>query len=197
MTDDLKNFWKFDDADLAANRNGQLTEKQKTFLASEHKSQRGVFFGVGGLIAALFCCLPILLIGSRVVLPMLVNDDLADLQELIPMAAVGGFGIVFIGITVLIIGAIVVIYILRANKKADITVKRAAGKVSYTWGAKRIRTPGSNVRGYKDVRILHLNIGDKKFEVKEEIQNIIQAGEDWAIHYTSYPFKFLSGEKSG
>ena len=47
MTAELKNFWKFDDADLAANRNGQLTEKQKTFLTGEHKTQRGFFFGVG------------------------------------------------------------------------------------------------------------------------------------------------------
>lgn len=54
MTAELKNFWKFDDADLAANRNGQLTEKQKTFLTGEHKTQRGFFFGAGGLIAVLF-----------------------------------------------------------------------------------------------------------------------------------------------
>lgn len=196
MTAELKNFWKFDDADLAANRNGQLTEKQKTFLTGEHKTQRGFFFGAGGLIAVLFCCLPILLIGVRVVLPMLLSGNLSDIQELIPVAALGGVGSAGILATVLIVGAVVGFYILRANKKADITVKTVKGTINYTWGTKRVRNPGNSARPYDDVRVLHLNISDKKFEVKEALQEIIKEGEAWAIYYTSAPFKFLSGEKS-
>ena len=197
MADELKNFWKFDDADLAANRNGQLTEKQKTFLAGEHKTQRGVFFGVGGLIAVLFCCLPVLVIGSRVLLPMLLSGDLSDIQEIIPMGALGGVGLAGILATVVVIGAVVGFYILLAGKKADITVKAVKGTVNYTWGTKRVHNPGNSARPYDDVRVLHLNVSDKKFEVKETLQEIIKAGEDWAIYYTSDPFKFLSGEKVG
>ena len=197
MTAELKNFWKFDDADLAANRNGQLTEKQKTFLAGEHKTQRGVFFGVGGLIAVLFCCLPILLIGVRVVLPMLLSGDLSDIQEVIPVSALGGIGLASILAPVVLIAAVVGFYILRAGKKADITVKTVRGTTNYTWGTKRVRNPGNSARPYDDVRVLHLNINDKKFEVKEALQEIIKEGENWAIYYTSDPFKFLSGEKVG
>ena len=191
----IMEFWKFDEADLGANRLGQLTEKQKKYLVGEHKSQRGVFIGVGGVVAFLFLCLPVLLIGSRVLLPMLLSGKPSDLQELIPLIAMGGFGIIFIGTAVLIVGAVVIFYVIRASKPAEIAVLTARGKVEYTWGTKRVRTPGSSVRSYKAVRVLHLNLGDKKFEVKEQLQEIIQEGEEWSVYYTSYPFKFLSAEK--
>ena len=69
------------------------------------------------------------------------------------------------------------------------------GKVNYIWGTKRVRVTGSSVRSYEDVRVLHLNLGEKKFEVKEQLQELIKEGEEWVIYYTSYPFKFLSGEQ--
>lgn len=195
MPESIMDYWKFDEADLGANRLGQLTEKQKKYLVGEHKSQRGVFIGVGGVVAFLFLCLPVLLIGSRVLLPMLLSGKPSDLQELIPLIAMGGFGIIFIGTAVLIVGAVVIFYVIRASKPAEIAVLTARGKVEYTWGTKRVRTPGSSVRSYEDVRVLHLNLGDKKFEVKEQLQEIIQEGEEWSVYYTSYPFKFLSAEK--
>ena len=46
----------------------------------------------------------------------------------------------------------------------------------------------------EDVRVLHLNLGDKKFEVNEQLRSIIQEGQDWTIYYTGDPFKFLSAE---
>lgn len=195
MPESIMDYWKFDEADLGANRLGQLTEKQKKYLVGEHKSQRGVFIGVGVVVAFLFLCLPALLIGSRVLLPMLLSGKPSDLQELIPLIAMGGFGIIFIGTAVLIVGAVVIFYAIRARKPAELAVLTARGKVEYTWGTKRVRTPGSSVRSYEDVRVLHLNLGDKKFEVKEQLQEIIQEGEEWSVYYTSYPFKFLSAEK--
>ena len=195
MPESIMDYWKFDEADLGANRLGQLTEKQKKYLVGEHKSQRGVFIGVGVVVAFLFLCLPALLIGSRVLLPMLLSGKPSDLQELIPLIAMGGFGIIFIGTAVLIVGAVVIFYVIRARKPAELAVLNARGKVEYTWGTKRVRTPGSSVRSYEDVRVLHLNLGDKKFEVKEQLQEIIQEGEEWSVYYTSYPFKFLSAEK--
>ena len=191
----IMEFWKFDEADLGANRLGRLTEKQKSYLVGEHKSQRGVFLGVGGVIAILFLCLPVLLIGSRVLLPMLLNGKPSNLQELIPLIAMGGFGIIFIGIAALIVGAVIIFYVMRARKPAELAVQTAKGKVEYTWGTKRVRRPGNRARSYEDVSVLHLNLGDKKFEVKEQLQETIQAGEEWSVYYTSYPFKFLSAEK--
>ncbi len=191
----IMEYWKFDEADLGANRLGQLTEKQKKYLVGEHKSQRGVFIGVGVVATFLFLCLPALLIGSRVLLPMLLSGKPSDLQELIPLIAMGGFGIIFIGTAVLIVGAVVIFYVIRASKPAEIAVLTAEEKWNTHGAQNGVRTPGSSVRSYEDVRVLHLNLGDKKFEVKEQLQEIIQEGEEWSVYYTSYPFKFLSAEK--
>lgn len=198
----LMELWNFDDADLGANRLGQLTEKQKNYLTGEHKGQRNVFFGVGGVVGAMiaiaFCCLPVLMIGGRTVLPMILSGDFSDIQEVIPFAAAGGIGIgavISVLVPVVSVVAILAIYLVRGSKKADITVKHAKGTVKYSWGTKRVRTPGSSVRKYEDVRVLHLSLNDKKFEVHQDLQEIIKEGEAWAVYYTSYPFKFLSAEQ--
>jgi hypothetical protein len=193
---ELMKYWNFDDADLGANRLGQLTEKQKNFLATEHKTQRNVFLGVGGVIAILFCCLPFMAFGIKGLIPILLTGDFTNPSGMLPLFAIGGFGMIFFGITVVIIAGVVVIYMLRANKKTDTAVKHVEGDVQYVWGVKRVRTPNSSVRSYEDVRVLYLNIGDKKFEVNQQLQDLIKENEAWVVYYTSYPFKFLSAEKT-
>jgi hypothetical protein len=190
----LRELWNFDDADLGANRLGQLTEKQRKFLVGEHKTQRGVFLGVGMAVVVLFCCFPALLFGARGLLPMLISGGSSDPVDMIQKYAFIVFGIIFFGIAALVVGTIAAFFIMRANKKADIAVRHTEGIVTYTWGTKRVRTPGSRVRNYEDVRVLHLNLGDKKFEVKVQLQDAIKEGENWVVFYTSDPFKFLSGE---
>ena len=189
----LQELWGFDDTDLASNRKGKLSEKQSVFLAIEHKSQSRVFLGVAGFVIVIFCCLPALLFGSRGFLPLLVSGNLSDLTEPLSAFATGGVALGFVALFALPIVAVVVIYLMRANKKADTSVNRAEGTAMYTWGTKRVRTP-TRLRKYEDVKVLHLNLGDKKFEVKEALQELIQEGETWMIYYTSYPFKFLSAE---
>lgn len=191
MSEKLMELWGFDDSDLGANRLGQLTEKQKNFLLGEHKSQKGVFLGVGVAVVFIFLCLPALIIGSRVILPAILSGD-SSITEFLP-AGVGVGAMVAVIMPVL---AVLAIYVIRSNKKADLTVKHVQGGAKYTWGTKRVRTPTSSTSKWKDVKVLHLNLGDKKFEVNENMQEVIQEGEDWTIHYTSYPFKFLSAEKN-
>lgn len=186
----LQEFWKFDDDDLAANRSGQLSEKQKTFVTGEHKAQKNVFLGVGSVVVGLFLCVPALVLGARVILPAILSGD-SSLSAFFPTGA--GLGI--IGAFALPVLAVLAIYLMRAGRKADLAVKQAGGKVSYSWGTKRVRNPGNSARPYDDVRVLHLSLGDKKFEVREDLQEVVKEGEDWKIYYTSYPFKFLSGEK--
>lgn len=192
----IEQFWNFDDADLGANRLGHLTEKQKKYLIGEHKSQKNVFIGVGLAFPIVFCCLPLLVMGPRMILPMLLNGgDFSDITGILPVAAVGGFGLLFVGIVTLALGAVFAIYMLRAGKKVDLTVKRVEGRVNYSWGTKRVRNPGNKARPYDDVRVLHISLGDKKFEVHKDLQEIIKEGESWAVYYSSYPFKFLSAKK--
>lgn len=200
MPETIEQFWNFDDADLGANRLGQLTEKQKAYLVGEHKTQKNVFLGVGGATSALillaFCCLPVILIGSRSIIPLLLSGDGFDITALFPFAAGGFMGVAIIG-ALIPIALIMGIYFTRANKKADLAVKRVEGTVNYSWGTKRVRNPGNKARPYDDIRILHLNIGGKKYEIHKDLQEIIKEGEHWAIYHNTYPFKFLSAEKIG
>ncbi|MFT3891628.1 MAG: hypothetical protein QM730_08355 [Anaerolineales bacterium] len=184
MSEALKEFWKFDDADLAANRNGQLSEKQRTFLVGEHKSQKNVYLGVGGVLLLLFLGIPALVL-SRI-LPA-GGSSLTD-------SLTSGSGVIRIIPIIVILIVVVIIYAVRAGKQADIVVKRAAGKTTYSWGTKRVRNPGNSARPYDDVRVLHLSLGEKKFEVHNDLQEIIRESEEWMIYYTSSPFRFLSGE---
>lgn len=186
----LKEFWKFDDADLAANRRGQLSEKQKMYLTGEHKTQKNVFLGVGGAVVVLFLCIPAMVIGSRLLLPAILSGD-SSLTNFLP----AGLGLGMVGVFAVPVLAVLGIYLMRAGKKADVAIKTASGKAQYAWGTKRVRNPGNSARPYDDVRILHLSLGEKKFEVHNDLQEIIKEGEIWKIYYTSYPFKFLSGEK--
>lgn len=189
MSNGLKEFWKFDDVDLAANRNGQLSERQKTLLTSEHANQRKAFFGVGGVVAVIFLCVPLLVIGSRVLIPAILSRDF-QLQNLLPVGVGMGTVLSIFVPLLLVIG----LYFLRANKQPDFSIKRAAGKAVYSTGTKRVRTPGNSAKPYDDVRVLYLSLGDKKFEVPNDLKEIIREGDEWVIYYTSYPFKFLSGE---
>jgi hypothetical protein len=190
MSETLKDFWKFDDADLAANRSGQLSERQKALLVSEHATQRKAFFGVGGVVAVIFLCIPVLVIGSRVVIPAILSRDF-QLQKLLPVGVGMGTVLTILVPLLLVIG----LYLLRANKGADLSIKRAGGKAVYSTGTKRVRNPGNSARPYDDVRVVYLSLGDKKFEVHNDLKEILRDGEEWIIYYTLYPFKFLSGEK--
>ena len=115
------------------------------------------------------------------------------MTEIMPFAIAGGGAILFAAV---IVGAIVLLYIMRSRKKADLTVKLARGPINYVWEANRVRTPNSSVRSYEDVRVLIMRVGpERRFEVKEPFQNVFEEGEEWLIYYTSYPFKFLSAEQ--
>ena len=84
MTEQLKTFWTFDDANLTQNRKSQLSEKQKMILDGEHKAQKRVFLGVGGFVVLLFLCVPTLIVGSRVVLPAILSENLSGADFLPP-----------------------------------------------------------------------------------------------------------------
>lgn len=189
----LQERWGYDDADLGANRLGKLSEKQRQFLAREHKTQRSVFMGVGAFIALAFCCLPVPVIGVRMLPSFISNPQSFNLPGPMPTLAIAG---PILGALALVAGTVIVLYFLRARRDADITVRKAEGIVRYLWETKRVHTPGSSVREYEDTRALILHAGpERRFEVDEQLQDIVREGEEWIIYYTSEPFKFLSAER--
>lgn len=192
----LQEIWKFDDADLGANRLGQLTEKQKKNLTEEHKSYKMVYAGIGVFVALIFCCLPIMMMLGRGILPLLISgSSQSSPADMIPLIAMGGFAVIFAIVAAVIVGGVLVVLYLRGSKKTDVAVKRAQGKINFVWVEKRVRNPSSKASPYKDIRVLELRIGDSKFEVNENLPSLLNEGDEWIIYYTSHPFKFLSAER--
>jgi len=198
----LKELWGFDETDLNANRMGQLTAKQKTTLTAELKSYKNVYLGIGIFLAVVFCCFPIVVLLGRGLLPVLMRGLVSpsqisptDFMNTLPLFAIGGFALVFIFLTMLIVGVVLFIYYKRGNKKENIAVKKARGVVNFVFVEKRIRASETTM-GYKDIKVLEMRVGTENnfTDINEKLPNIINQGEEWIVYYTSHPFKFLSAE---
>jgi len=191
-TNEAQNLLRFDDADLGANRLG-ATHGEAAEFPCRRAQIPAIHICGGGWLYRPDILLPAHIdFGGRILPPLLAKPQSLNLESIMPFIAVGGSTLLF---AVVVVGAVVVLYVARSRRKADVTVKRARGAVNYIWDTKRIRTPGSSVRSYEDVRVLIMRVGNEnRFEVKEPFQNTFKAGENWTIYYTSYPFRFLSAE---
>ena len=188
----------FDDADLAANRMGTLTQKQKDLLAEQAKSHKGfntaisiiiaIMFG-GTLLSAIIVPIAATLGGSFLESGKITTEALLTL---IPILCVVLFMLVIFGGILIVILRVV---FERANKKVDTVVRRAEGTVNFVWVERQERNTSKVGPRYKTVRVLEMRIGGETFNVKQELPNVINQGEEWVFYYTNHPFKFLSAEK--
>ncbi len=194
----LKEAWNFDDADLGANRLGQLTQKQKNLLAEKAKSHKssntiiGVVFAVifgGTLLTAIFAPILAAVVGS-----ILENGGITQETILIslPLICIGLFVLIVFGVILILIVRFI---FARANRKVDIAVRRVDGPVNFVWVERRERNHSKSGSTYKTVRVLEMRIGSETFNIDNNLPNIINQGEEWIFYYTSHPFLFLSAEK--
>ncbi len=188
----------FDDADLGANRLGQLTQKQKNVLAEKAKSHKSFNTIIGVIIAVVFG--GALLTGLGVPIFATVGGSLLEsgkvtteaLITLIPIICAALFFLVIFGVVLIVVLRVV---FERANRKVDTTVRRVDGTVNFVWVEKRERNPSKTGPMYKTVRMLEMRIGGETFTINHELPNIINQGEEWIFYYTNHPFKFLSAER--
>lgn len=197
---ELRELWNFDDTDLGANRLGQLTQKQKdllTELAKKHKSFNSiigiiiaVMFG-GTLLTALVVPVFATVVGSFLTSGKLTPE--AMLSSL-PFICIGLFSLVFFGGLILVVLKLI---FDRANRKMDIVVRRAEGKVNFVWVERQVRRTGNSGPRYRTIRSLEMRVGsDNTFNnVSDRLPSLINQGDEWIIYYTNHPFKFLSAEQ--
>jgi hypothetical protein len=190
----------FDDADLAANRLGQLTKKQKDQLAEKAKSHKSFNTIIGVIIAVVFG--GALLTGLGAPILATVGGSLLEsgkvtteaLRTLIPIVCVVLFVLVIFGGILIVILKVI---FDRANKKVDTIVRRVEGIVNFVWVERRERNTRKSGPTYKTVRVLELRIGGETFSnINNELPSVINQGEEWIFYYTNHPFKFLSAEKN-
>ena len=186
----LMEYWNYTEADLNANQRGQLTEKQKAVLAEKQKEQKSYNSCLGAIVVG---ALGFLLVGA------LFNPVRSAIQEL---SAEGGdpmqsVAILFvIGLLLALIVGVTIVSLRRMNRKADHVIRNAKGTVNFVWVESKVRTQTGS--GHKTVRSLEMRVGtETKFIVEDKLPNLINQGEEWIFYYTSYPFMFLSAEKTG
>lgn len=188
----------FDDTDLASNRLGQLTQKQKDLLVEKAKSHKsfntiiGIIIAVmvgGTLLTGLFVPIFATLGGSFLESGKITTEALLTL---IPMICVVLFFLVVFGGILIVVLRVV---FERANRKVDTTVRRVEGKVNFVWVEKQERNTTKTGPMYKTIRVLDMRIGGQTFNVKHELPSVINQDEEWVFYYTNHPFKFLSAEK--
>ncbi len=161
---ELMDFFKFDDMDLQANRNGNFSEKQKQQIASKGSSQqasRRISGFIFMFLAAVSLVVTIWIIFSN-------QDIFTKLGWIIP----GGI------IVPLVCGGIGFLALRKPSPKRSLKLHKAQGVAKFSRHVNN-RT-GVTVIGYW---ILH--IGTTLFYVSEDSPKFVEAGKNYITYYYS------------
>jgi hypothetical protein len=167
----LMNYFKFDEADLAANRNGQLTDQQKSRLVREDKRDRTWSVVGGGFL---------ILIGL-VGLVIAIAAGMADPDWGFRI----GFGLAFGCIWPLVWGGIGVGILSRAFSKFQVNLLRATGPVNVVKVERTSTSTDSD--GFSHTHhyfVYEMHVGGKSFDVTGELADIMMQGDTYAVYYT-------------
>jgi hypothetical protein len=157
----LNQYFKFDEADLQANRAGQLTERQKVRISANENFHKKWSL-IGGLLA-----LGIAAIGLLGALRawMLHSDPT--------------FSIVFGGIWTIIWGVIAVRLLMSVLKKRTITPAKIEGQ------ARVVEAKSYSANTHRNTIHHELHIGGKRFMATTFLAEIIK-GEPCIIYYVDH-----------
>jgi len=166
----LKDYFKFDEEDLQANRNGNFSEKQKKEISSRNSSS----IQQRRSAAAIFFSLGILL--WLVVIVFLVFKGIGYLAQNAVLIICPGPG----GLALLLAS----IYIFRSSfsiRQNDL-LKKVEGPINIV---KTERTKADSVTHGTERYVTHeLHIGAILFDVSPDLANIMMQGDGYAIYYT-------------
>jgi hypothetical protein len=156
---ELMHYFDFDNADLQANRNGQLSDRQRVKLEGERRSFRNAARVSGLVIAA----------GSLVLLAVIIGLGMIDrspfLEIVIPLLFVAPIGFAA--------------YLIAGRYQgAPFAVKRLEGPVHLRPSATGSRI-GTGARRYA------LLVDEHTFSVSPELQRVIRDGERYRVYYAS------------
>ena len=169
----LRDYFKFDEADLTANRNGTLTEKQKQKLIQDNKSSKR--FGVGcGIVGALF------FLGIASIFPFaFIPLGLHTMQGGDMGGAVGSF--IAAAVWALIWGGIgigIAIYGFKSafENRSKVVLKTAAGPINLVG----VEHTGEHGHTYIEHE---LHIGKEEFDVDEDVAGFMMQGDPYAFYF--------------
>ncbi len=165
----LKEYFKFDEADLFANRSGTLTEKQRKRLADNALFSKKVFLIAGCVLFAIAIVPSIVLFFVKAPAFFLIIWSLIW----IPVWS-------FIGIKVIRMG--------RPDKK-DFELKSVEGRVNI------VKDENYNLNTKRNDVDYELHIGGVTFDVEPDLADIMMQGDSYAVYYIQGTKDILSAEK--
>lgn len=169
----LKEYFKFDDVGLNANRNGKLSEKQQNNLAAKNKSSKkwGLGLGLGGGIVffGIASIFPLVFIPMAVTAWQQQNTGTALGILIAPVIWVliwGGIGCVLIYIG----------FRSATKDRSKFLLKSVSGPVNIV---------GVEVQGeHGHTSIAHeLHIAKEEFDVDEEVGDLMMQGDIYAVYF--------------
>lgn len=173
----LMNLLKFEKADLQANRNGRISEKQMAQLRTIETAEKrsSLLGGAGNAFVAL--------IGVAGAALVMTEESL-------------GFKIIFGGIFgilwPLFWGSAALAGLRRGFVKVDATLKKAAGTVSIEKITRSDYNSDSQQTTYSNVH--EMRIGGYTFIVNPALQNYIRRGDSYAVYFAEFNHKERSRE---
>jgi hypothetical protein len=176
----LKDYFKFDEGDLQANRQGQLSEKQKNEILRRRKDWKKSGISYSLVIIAL---------GLGIVA---VNAVLSFLRDPQPHLDTGA--LVTAGLCVLLGLLLLYLTLTGESGRTDISediVKKAEGPVNLING-ERTMTGSHNSRSV--VYFSELHVGARTFSVTHDLEDIMMQGDVYAVYYDDHNYKILSAE---
>ena len=178
----LREFLKFDESDLLANRNGKLSENQKKMLAERRKSE--VMRWIIVLVVYLASLAGILFLVSKTT-PLLADLSVATIFKTLPGPA----------IVVLILLIFLLYY--KIFRGYDDTLKSMQGEVQFVRVERQEKDyarSDSSHDIYKTVQAYEMHVADIIYgDVNETFAGLIKQGDIHKFYYTK-DGGILSGE---
>ncbi len=175
----LKDYFKFDEGDLQANRSGYLSEKQKNAILKRRKD-----FKNNGIKYALVC------IGLG--LGVVVIDWGISVARQSPHLDSGA--LIVAGVLCILGFLMLILTLTSQSAKTDIsedTVKKAEGPVNIIKADRTRNDPSGHITHYF---AYELHIGGKAFDVDESLADVIMQKDEYAVYYDDFNGKILSAE---
>jgi hypothetical protein len=177
----LQKYFGFDDSDLFANRNGNLTPRQQSRLVDDDKFGKKLFLIIG-LILLFVAFLPAIIIGITLTLCITKNCW--------PVSARYFFsGMVVIWTPIWGYFGIRVLRSALSTPK-PFSLQMVEGPINI------VRTVRTDFKTRQELEAHELHIGNEEFDCNSELANIMMQGDNYSIYYIKESKKIISAEMS-
>ncbi len=159
----LQEYFQFDEVDLRENRQGRVSELQRSIVKNRVGS-----FNRNALIVSVL----ILAVAGVVIMRVGGAIGANNLFSMLKLVA-GPL------LTILVLGGFL---IYRTSRKNDFSLKAAEGPVNFVWVEDRVANQDHT--GYRTVRSLQMRVGGVSFHVREALMDVINQGDVCRFYYT-------------